>query len=183
MIKNIWFTSDWHLNHFNIIKYCNRPFNSIDEMNNVIINNYINFIKENDLVFFVGDIFFLIKDEKEFIKEIFNSLPGKKYLIRGNHDKQISDCFFEQCGFEFITKKFIDEKFIVVHDSKNISKRELKSNKIIIYGHSHNSNPQMYLENNPNWNKAFTYDCGVDANNFNPINLRAIKKFVYNGNH
>ena len=83
----IYFTSDLHIAHANIIKYCNRPFNDVDEMNNKILFNYYSLIQPDDTVFILGDL--TIKRSSSFkpiLAEICKNLPGKKHLIRGNHD-------------------------------------------------------------------------------------------------
>ena len=56
---NIYFTSDWHLSHANIIEYTNRPFKTSEEMNSIIIKNCNERVKKGDLVFL------LIKVERE----------------------------------------------------------------------------------------------------------------------
>jgi len=48
---NYWWTSDYHFSHTNIIRYCNRPFETAEEMNEVIIrgrNRGKNFLKIAD---------------------------------------------------------------------------------------------------------------------------------------
>ena len=53
-----WFTADYHLGHANIIKYCNRPFKSLEHMNSEIIRRHNSRVKPNDTVFFLGDFCF-----------------------------------------------------------------------------------------------------------------------------
>jgi calcineurin-like phosphoesterase family protein len=57
-MKTIWFTSDTHFSHNNIIRYCNRPFSNVEEMDEVLINNWNNKVKQNDDVYHLGDIIF-----------------------------------------------------------------------------------------------------------------------------
>jgi calcineurin-like phosphoesterase family protein len=57
-MKNIFFTSDTHFYHTNIIKYCNRPFSSVEEMNQKLIENWNNTISEHDTIFHLGDFMF-----------------------------------------------------------------------------------------------------------------------------
>lgn len=50
-----WFTSDFHLGHFNIIRYCDRPFKSLKQMNETLIKRFNERVNPEDLVFFLGD--------------------------------------------------------------------------------------------------------------------------------
>ena len=52
---NIWFTADFHLGHKNIIRYCNRPFDTVEEMNRTILDRLNNLVKANDILYFLGD--------------------------------------------------------------------------------------------------------------------------------
>ena len=92
--NNTFFTSDIHLGHKNIIKYCNRPYNDLDEMHNDMIERWNNVVKPNNDVFILGDVAFSLSKVK--IKELLDKLNGKKYLIMGNHDRLKSlpvECF------------------------------------------------------------------------------------------
>lgn len=80
----IYFTADTHYWHRNIIRFCQRPFENIYHMNETLINNYNNLIKENDEVYFIGD--FALCNTK-LATNILERLKGKKFLLRGNHDK------------------------------------------------------------------------------------------------
>jgi len=90
---HIWFTSDYHLNHFNIIRYTNRPFQTLDEMNNTIIHNFNERVKEDDLVFFLGDFCFKSgsgrgEGEPDKAIKFRKQLICKNIIfIEGNHDK------------------------------------------------------------------------------------------------
>lgn len=80
---NIWVTADWHFNHFNIIDYCNRPFKNQIEMNTVLITNHNKLVKDQDIVYVLGDIG---TGSNEEMRNIISSLKGIKILVRGNHD-------------------------------------------------------------------------------------------------
>lgn len=83
-MKNL-YISDLHLFHGNVIKMCNRPFNSIDEMHRTIINNWNNKVNNDDMVYILGDISL---GHTQGCIEILKKLKGKKTLIIGNHDKK-----------------------------------------------------------------------------------------------
>ena len=92
---NYWFTSDYHFFHKNIIKYENRPFKSVEEMNETIIKKHNERVKDGDIVYFLGDYAFYASKAKQFRGEgmpiraenILKKLKGKFQMIRGNHDK------------------------------------------------------------------------------------------------
>ena len=81
--EHTFFTSDTHFNHANIIKFCNRPFKDVEQMNEVIIANWNSVIGKDDTVFHLGD--FCLGGAAEWTK-ILDRLNGKIYLIMGNHD-------------------------------------------------------------------------------------------------
>ena len=89
----IWFTSDTHFGHKNVIHYCNRPFSSVDSMTEGMISRWNEKVKEEDLVYHLGDFAFLSKSK---LAEIVNRLNGKIILIQGNHDSNsIRSLFWE----------------------------------------------------------------------------------------
>jgi calcineurin-like phosphoesterase family protein len=79
-----WFTSDLHLNHENIIRYCDRKASSTSEMNETIVSNWNSRISQNDTVYVVGDVFL---GNPADAKPIIQRMNGKKILILGNHDR------------------------------------------------------------------------------------------------
>ncbi len=82
--ENVFFISDFHLYHENILKYDKRPFKDLHQMHETIINNWNSVVKENDTVFYLGDLCF---NTWEKAKEIVDKLNGKIHFIMGNHDK------------------------------------------------------------------------------------------------
>ena len=90
----VFFTSDPHFGHKNIIRFCNRPYEDLDEMHKDMIERWNNNVPKDGIVFILGDIAFHMSKNK--IKDILNQLNGKKYLIMGNHDRLDSlplECF------------------------------------------------------------------------------------------
>src|SRR5271154_3529851 len=83
-MMSIYFTSDLHFGHANIIKYCKRPYNSIGHMDESLIANWNKRVNDNDQIYCLGD--FGIGSEEE-MQTIFDRLPGTKFLVAGNHDK------------------------------------------------------------------------------------------------
>lgn len=80
--RNIWVISDTHFGHANIIKYCNRPFANPLEMDEAIIENWNKVVKDEDIVYHLGDVYFGKKNPSNWM----HRLKGRKRLILGNHD-------------------------------------------------------------------------------------------------
>lgn len=76
-------TADTHFYHKNIIKYCDRPFESVEDMNWDIIRRWNEAVDSNDIVWFLGDFAFAGKTKQ---LELFSQLQGEIRIIPGNHD-------------------------------------------------------------------------------------------------
>ena len=177
-----YFISDTHFNHKNIIKYCNRPFKDVEEMNRVIIENWNNIVTDFDTVFHLGDVG--LTNEKD-MKEIIPKLKGKKVLIKGNHDKK-SEKFFREAGFRFIPKsplELYDKKLILSH--KPLKDREIPDEYINVHGHIHN-NPLHKIDPVTNkieypknlYSEKLHINVSVDVTDFKPISLKELLKKV-----
>lgn len=86
------FTADWNLNHFNIIKYQNRPYKTTDEMNADLINKCNAKVKSGDRLFFLGGFLFGPLDEDKFVRTAAyfrkQITCDNIFLIYGNHDRR-----------------------------------------------------------------------------------------------
>ena len=87
----LYFISDEHFGHSNILKYCNRPFKNVFEMNNVLIKNFNKKVKKDDLCYHLGDFCFRSinskgNGEKIKAKDYIKKLNGEHIFIEGNHD-------------------------------------------------------------------------------------------------
>lgn len=78
----IYFTSDPHYWHANVIRYCTRPFASVDEMNGAMIKNWNDIVKPEDTVYCLGDFSLAFRP----VEAYSGLLNGTKYLVPGNHD-------------------------------------------------------------------------------------------------
>lgn len=78
---NIWFISDTHFHHENIIKYCNRPFTNVQEMDEYMIQEWNKLVQPPDHVYHLGDVMM-----PKRMSSILQKLKGKLRLIIGNHD-------------------------------------------------------------------------------------------------
>ena len=167
----IYFISDTHFHHSNIIKYCNRPFKDISEMNETIISNWNSIITKDDIVYHLGD-FSLSNDEE--IKNIFNKLNGNIILIRGNHDRK-SVKFYENIGFKVLTHApIILDEYKLMLSHVPLSDDKIINGYINLHGHIHNKKisddyPKNYSENRH-------INLSVDSTDFKPVSLGEINK-------
>lgn len=157
----IYFTADLHLGHAKIIEYCNRPFKTVEEMNNTILTNWECTIKPTDTIYVLGDLMFNKNVDLERVK----ALPGHKRILRGNHDRGFTDTKLKSLGFEIVyrcpillpwCKKF--NVFIMHAPNQQVH------GALNLCGHVHDS-----------WKtKDGYYNVGVDVHNFTPVSLRTI---------
>ena len=128
----IWITADTHFSHAAIIKHTNRPFKTIQEMDEALISNWNMRVKKNDIVYHLGD--FSWKPPEIYL----NRLNGKVHLIRGNHEFRMSKKHFE--GFEFIKDvyqlKYNGMKFWMSHYAHRTWPSK-GYGSIHCFGHSH----------------------------------------------
>ena len=168
----IWFTSDWHISHSNIIRYCNRPFSSIEEMNKAILDNFFSMVRKGDTVYFLGDLSFNRNSIREVNKKIVDA--GIRFVfIVGNHEyeniKLIKELFPETYDL-LSTRLQVRGKVVEVTMCHYAMKVWHKShfNSWNLYAHSHGSlKPE-----------GKQWDVGVDNNSFFPISINDIEKVM-----
>lgn len=137
------FISDTHFDHVNIIKYCNRPFDTIELMNDALIRNWNAVVKPEDEVWHLGDVCINYKKAFNFISR----LNGKKILVLGNHDgnrKQMLSHGFDET-YQDYTMRIGIHKVFLMHRPKPL--KGYDAGKWVVHGHTHNHSPKVDLEN------------------------------------
>ena len=172
---NTFFTSDQHYGHKNIIKFANRPFRSVEEMDEAMIENHNNVVKHNDIIWFVGDFAFLPVDRSV---NLLSRLNGRKNIVLGNHDKQLSKNRSKFLGdglFENIVpyrEIYVGKQSIILFHYGMRVWNKSHHGSWLLYGHSHGSLPS--------WGKSM--DVGVDDKNitdeYRPYSFEEIKRFM-----
>jgi len=163
-MSEIFFTSDQHYYHKNIINYCGRPFTDVQEMNEELIKRYNEKVKPGDQVYMLGD-FAMWQQER-----IARRLNGAKHAIRGNHDAKFKNKFLEW-GFAWIRDVYqlrIDNKltiWLAHYAHRTWPKRHFGAWHL--FGHSHG---KIIGE-------GFSTDVGVDCWNYAPVSLDELKVF------
>lgn len=131
------YIADLHFSHSNIIRFDSRPFNSVEEMNETLINNWNRAVKNGDTTYILGD--FCWGKEPEWI-EILNKLNGNKVLIRGNHDlKQMSRNLKDKFLYIKDRHEISDcgKKLILSHYPELAYKSSYNPNVFMLHGHVH----------------------------------------------
>ena len=172
---SIYFTADTHFYHKNIIKYEDRPFNSIEEMNEVMIKKWNVKVKPTDNIYILGDFIF---SDGHTANQLVKRLNGKKFLIKGNHDSFLRDNNFDRSLLGWVKDYYLFKdnniKYILMHyplavwDCKHYG-------SIHLYGHVH-SNKDNHHPLLMDLGKA--YNVGVDVNNYEPVSVNEILEMV-----
>ena len=165
-------TSDTHFNHANIIKYCNRPFKGINEMNDVIIDNWNRIVKKDDIVYHLGDFFLGSKFD---LKNIVDRLNGIIYLIRGNHDR-LTVKSYEDCGIIVLKNApIIIDEYKIMLSHRPLPDRMIKKEYINIHGHIHQKKLEDIYDTTL-FDKDKHINVSCDVLNFKPILLNNLLK-------
>ncbi len=170
MSNNIFFTSDTHYGHANVIKYSERPYDDVTEMNESMIRNWNSVVRPGDLVYHMGDFAFTTPDEAI---RIARRLNGQRYLVFGNHDKRLRKerDFLAQWIWakDFAEIKVDDQKIVLCHYAM-LTWNQSHRGSWNLHGHSHGSLP-------PDKN-ALRVDVGVDCWNYYPVSFDELKKVM-----
>lgn len=193
------YTSDLHIFHKNVTKqgtnFDSRNFNNLDEMHEIILNNWNSTVANGDRVFILGDMCWKHNDESI---ALVSQLKGIKTLILGNHDN-VSDLRYRNLFSEIIPYKEITDNFkgknygvVLSHypimfwnkmrQINNDGSPRYKNYNILLYGHTHNSNEEIlyqqflkYVNDNFGYGAmAFNVGCMMPYMNYIPRTLEEI---------
>ena len=172
---NVFVTSDSHFNHGNIIKYCDRPFQDAQQMNEHMIRVWNDRIKSDDIVYHLGDFYFGAKNHMHMsMDELMSRLNGEKHLIVGNHDIERhfdGDAKVpEHSGWESVQTykelKYGKTRFVLCHYPLE-TWRNAHKGWFMLHGHSHGSLKRVI---------AHRMDVGVDCHeDYAPFALNEIR--------
>lgn len=178
--KQTWFTSDTHFGHANIIRFSNRPFSDVNQMDEELIRSWNEHVGFDDDVYHLGD-FSLTNTQRT--KSILSRLNGNIHLVIGNHEKSVMKS--AECREMFVWTRdkhefYIGKQFIVLcHYGMRVwNKSHHKS--WMLYGHSHDS---MEHED---WGRSM--DVGVDSayrilGEFRPFSYDEIERIMAKRSH
>ena len=166
-----WFTADFHLGHKKILKYCNRPFSSAEEMDNLILTNLNLSLVKGDTLYYLGDLSFGIEPAKRFINIIHNKSINLVFF-KGNHDKGDILNLLKTNNIPILGLKTITihaSIIVLCHYSMRVWDRS-HFNSFQLYAHSHGTLPSIGKQ----------HDIGVDNNNFAPISYTSLLEIMKN---
>lgn len=176
--EKLFFTADSHFNHTNIIKFCNRPFKSVEQMNETLIANWNSVISEDDIVFHLGD--FCLGGAAEWTK-LLDRLNGKIYLILGNHDlKNFRQGFIQR--FEHVALQMfimVDKQKMYLCHYPFLCFEGGYKDVWQLFGHVHTRENNTGIDaERLRYLYPTQYDVGVDNNDFKPVSFNEVKEII-----
>jgi len=164
MSKNYWFISDTHFSHQSILEWGRDEFSCVDHMNEHMIDRWNSVVKQGDIVYHLGDVFFGSKDK---FKRLWPRLMGSKRLIVGNHDDvkfMSSGGFFNKVMLWRVWQnKPLLFSHVPVHEDC-IHERVKQEGGVNVHGHTH-------LKGSP---KGPYRSVCVELNDYTPVNLEEL---------
>lgn len=197
--KGIYFWSDLHIGHANVLIFDKRPFKDLDDMHEVLVNNYNSTVPKDGVCYFLGDVGL---GKSDLVKNVISQMHGTKVLILGNHDKGVEAMY--KIGFDVVlygaTMQIAGERVTLSHcpllgiyreecdgmkgsqpnenwHGESRLKQRIFTTKdegqIHLHGHIHS----------PNGGKSKKilgrqFDVGVVANNYRPVNISVIESWI-----
>lgn len=181
--QNIFFISDLHIGHQNVIRFDGRPFGSVDEMHKIMIEKWNSVVGDDDIVFYLGDLSH--RCDIDTVKSVISQLKGKIYYILGNHDRMrdiVKLGRFEKI-YEYGTEVSIKDEDanrgyqdIILCHYAILSWNKSHYGSWHLHGHSHGSmmkNPDM------SWfYKRKVIDVGCNMIDYTPISYTQLKEIM-----
>lgn len=193
----VYFTSDWHIGHANVIRFSKRPFQDIDHMERVLINNYNAAVPPHGTCYFLGDMGLC---NSKRMSEVVSQLNGTKVLVLGNHDRGATA--MARLGFDLVlygaVTQIAQQRVTMSHcPLLGVPREDVTGMRGAVdgdcwHGESRHQrfstwdNGQFHLSghiHSPNSGKSTRvlgrqYDVGVDANNYRPVSLSQLESWI-----
>lgn len=180
-MPNLWFISDTHFNHTNILNFTRpngeqmRPFASVQEMNEVMIENWNRVVRPSDHIYHLGDVS-MMRPKYEVVSNILKRLNGHKRLVRGNHDIYKTKEYIE-AGFEEIYGVRVIDNMIFTHIP--IHPYSLGGFSANVHGHIHNNveqmDPVMKIDKQQKVRWVPYINLSVEVINYTPVDLEWLR--------
>lgn len=133
--KHVFVIADPHFFHWEIVKACHRPFKSLKEMHKVLMQRWNKVVKDNDIVYVLGDYALKHKDKQKLLN-LTHMLKGQKILIMGNHDAKKPQYYLDLGFLEAVRKPILyNPHVILMHEPPKLT--DVSKDFLYIYGHTH----------------------------------------------
>lgn len=172
MSSGVFFTSDQHFGHRNIIDFCKRPFKDVSDMREQLISRHNSVVKPGDRVYILGDMFWRTTSIEDALS-IRHSMNGQLYYIRGNHEELIDK--HAELRNSFIWCKDVENLKITgypniwlshyAHEDWNGS----HNGSYHLFGHVHGQKPKPV---------GLKLDVGVDCWDYYPVSLEKVTEIL-----
>ena len=179
-MNDIFFTSDTHFGHAKIIEYCKRPFSSVEEMDEILIQNWNKTVSKGDTVYHLGD--FCWRKQKS-PKWYWDQLNGNKILIKGNHDRHC----FKELRFEpdsIMEVKISRMQRLTLCHYPMQSWNASYYGSYHLHGHTHNLDSEYYFNPRllPSGSRfglmSQRLNVCVEKTDYRPINLEEVESLI-----
>lgn len=161
-----YFTADPHFGHAQIISFCNRPFERVDDMDSRILRAYQETVRTGDDLWILGDFAFAREDRKDRVSSLLSSIPGRKHLVAGNHDPDWVRALPEWASVHDLVEIKDGKDRVTLCHYPMITFPGARHGAIQLFGHVHD-----------NWEGSRnSVNVGVDVWGFAPVTLEQVKR-------
>lgn len=174
------YIADTHINHANCLRFDNRPFSTVEEMNEALITNWNSVVTNNDVVYILGD--WIWGKVNEQYLQIAASFNGNKVLIVGNHDpKQIDKGLRNGTRIVELSplKEIVEEDgshIILCHYPMPFFRCNYRGDFYMFCGHVHTSKEDTYLEDLRRTLRENCYEFGDNLGQI--VNVGCMKPYM-----
>ena len=198
MKQKTFFTSDWHIGNSNVIRLSNRPFRDVEHMHQVLINNHNSTVPPDGIIYCLGD---MLQSSIEVCTEVISQMNGTKILLMGNHDPSATRAL--RCGFDVVLNSagiVIGKEHVTMSHCplRGVFREDVTGMKGAVEGENWHGESrhwkfsipdhgQFHLQahiHSPNGGRSTKtlgrqYDVGVDANNYTPVSISTIERWIH----
>ena len=161
-VMTLWFTADQHFGHANIIRFCDRPFADVAEMDELMIQRWNSVVGMRDEVWHLGDFAYRCGPNRQ--SEIFHQLKGRAiHLVRGNYDRK-STLNLPWTSIQHYAEIHAEGKIFIMFHYPLVAWNKSRRGSLCLHGYSHGCLPDV----------TGSCDVGVDAWDFKPASIEEI---------
>ena len=170
----LYFSSDLHLYHHNVLKYANRLFKDVREMHKEFVKNHNAIVNEDDEFWFLGDLCIASPEFVGKMRKIVDSMNGVKHIVLGNHDDWKARSYLNAGFTTAHTAAWLYHeglKFYMMHDPAEYAVVEKEENAVLLCGHIH----QLFKHLLPG---KRVINVGLDVWDYKPVSIEQIVELL-----